>query len=97
MTLNTVLTNKEGTPLAPATTAEQVSYDNTMNVKQAIDTRISNGEYTEIKNEIDVERKRINNIASLPDGSTTGDAELQDIRVGFDGVTHENAGEAVRE
>lgn len=97
MTLNTVLTNKEGTPLAPATTAEQVAYDNTMNVKQAIDTRISNGEYTEIKNEIDVERKRINNIASLPDGSTTGDAELQDIRVGFDGVTHENAGEAVRE
>ena len=40
MTLNTVLTNKEGTPLAPATTAEQVSYDSTRNVKQAIDGSI---------------------------------------------------------
>lgn len=40
MTLNTVLTNKEGTPLAPATTAEQVSYDGTRNVKQAIDGSI---------------------------------------------------------
>ncbi len=40
MTLNTVLTNKEGTPLAPATTAEQVSYDGTRNVKQAIEGSI---------------------------------------------------------
>ncbi len=40
MTLNTVLTNKEGTPLAPATTAEQVSYDGTRNVKQAIEGNI---------------------------------------------------------
>lgn len=40
MTLNTVLINKEGTPLAPATTAEQVSYDSTRNVKQAIDGSI---------------------------------------------------------
>lgn len=40
MTLNTVLTNKEGTPLAPATTAEQVAYDSTRNVKQAIDGSI---------------------------------------------------------
>ena len=40
MTLNTVLINKEGTPLAPATTAEQVSYDSTRNVKQAINGSI---------------------------------------------------------
>lgn len=53
-------------------------------------------EIGQTKAEIDIERKRINEFTKLPEGSTAGDAETADIRVGADGKTYESAGEAVR-
>ena len=58
----------------------------------AIDT-----ERSERQTEIAVERARINSLTQLAEGSTTGDAELQDIRVGYDGTVYDTAGESVRE
>lgn len=51
---------------------------------------------SELSKEIDVERKRINTFTKLAEGSTTGDAELADMRVGADGKGYDTAGEAVR-
>lgn len=49
-----------------------------------------------LTNELNVLDARMDEFASLPEGSTTADAELVDIRVGVDGKTHPTAGDAVR-
>ena len=55
------------------------------------------GSFENLERQIDVQAARISNIASLPHGSTTGDAELMDIRTDYHGITHPSAVLAVHQ
>ena len=48
------------------------------------------------KSELETQKARIDSFTSLPEGSTTGDAELIDGRIGTDGLIYNNIGSAIR-
>ena len=71
----------------------------TTNKKITNDIEAINSELDGKASQMDLEaqRARIDSFTSLAPGSTTGDAELIDARIGIDGTTYKNAGTAVRE
>lgn len=53
-------------------------------------------DHANLETALEVERQRITQLAKMEEGSTTGDAELEDARVGANGIKYKSTGEAVR-
>lgn len=68
--------------------------DNLNRMDEAIDTLVRELAYA--RSIVNILRSRITEIASLDEGSTTGDAELIDGRVGYDGTVYNSIGDAIR-
>ena len=78
---------------AAAASAEQASA--TADIVEENKDEILNA-VPDLQRQINVNSGRIDELAQLPEGSTAGDAELADIRIGANGVTYNTAGNAVR-
>ena len=89
-------TNKGITQLTDSVTSDSTTTAATPNSVKSVKDSL-NSEISRATNVESVLTARIDTITNLPEGSTTGDAELQDIRVKADGTIAENAGNAVRE
>lgn len=55
-----------------------------------------NNSLEKFESDLEVERKRIDSLSKLNDGSTTGDAELIDGRISYNGIVYSNIGSAIR-
>ena len=79
----------KGKKLYPITKGENIIMDDGSSLSSQLDTKAK-------QSDLEVERKRIDSFISLEHGSTTGDAELIDGRIGADGEIYNNIGESIR-
>ena len=75
--------------------AELDKLDNDNSINKSSITNLQ-GELNTTNSNLLLQTSRIDNLAHLDEGSTTGDAELMDIRTGYDSTNYNNAGTAVR-
>ena len=76
-------------------------FNNTISeLNNNINQKVNHSDYiikvSELENENNVQNSRIDSFLSLPEGSTTGDAALNDIKIGYDGIEYDSPGNAVR-
>lgn len=72
----------------------QMALDGTLN---DILNPLVNEKYNQLEAQINLNTSRIDNFTKLSEGSTTGDAELTDLRINFSGVSFSSAGSSVRD
>ena len=104
LTTDSIVDNLNSTSKTSVLSANQgrVLNDSINELSKQIDDEVSARESAiateklERQIEISAERARIDTFTSLAEGSTTGDAELIDARIGFDGYTHGSVGSAIR-
>lgn len=82
--------------------AINIDYENDSTVSSELDKLNNDNDInkTNIQNNatnIELQKTRIDNLASLDEGSTTGDAELIDGRIGYNNVNYKSIGDAIRD
>ena len=85
---------KEKTVLTIDPSADEINIYSVEEVDVMVDTLTDKSD--DMQRQIKVERARIDQFTSLEEGSTTGDAELEDARIDYEGNTHANVGDHIR-
>lgn len=95
-TLNTTAKDVKGAVNEVAAQCKDIANKTITTEERTKLTNLNNYDDSSIKNDIQTQKARIDSFISLKEGSTTGDAELIDGRIGADGITYDNLGNAIR-